>query len=363
MTDVDLLETDVERDLRTTLRTFLQDRCDPAAVTALYDGDRSVTGPLWKGVQHEIGLAGLLGPDGGAGPLTTAREAAVTMEELGRACAPVPFLTSSVLATVSLLDGDGDLPGRIAAGERTAALVVPFTIMPGAVPPSAALGGGSTLTGRFTAVAGALDADVLLVPVAGADGVDLYAVDAADADVRPVVSLDMTRQLADVTLAATPGTLVVADAAAPIAQALQAGACLLASEQIGIARWCLETTVSYLKVRRQFARTVGGFQALKHRLADLYLEVETASAAASYAAATLALDDPDQTVAASLAQASCSGVAVRAAEEAVQLHGGIGMTWEYPVHLYLKRARADHVALGAPERHRARLAELVGLPS
>jgi len=108
---------------------------------------------------------------------------------------------------------------------------------------------------------------------------------------------------------------------------------------------------------------VGGFQALKHRLADLYTEVEQADAAARYAAATLAADDPDQRVAVAVAQAYCSEVAVRAAEEAVQLHGGIGMTWEHPAHLYLKRAKADEIALGTAATHRVALAGLVDLPA
>jgi alkylation response protein AidB-like acyl-CoA dehydrogenase len=128
-----------------------------------------------------------------------------------------------------------------------------------------------------------------------------------------------------------------------------------------VARWCLETTVAYLKERRQFGRAVGGFQALKHRLADLYTGVESAAAAARYAAAALAVDDPDVDVAASLAQAYCGDLAVLAAEEAVQLHGGIGMTWEHPAHLYLKRAKSDQIALGTPGRHRAWLGVLVDL--
>ena len=123
-----------------------------------------------------------------------------------------------------------------------------------------------------------------------------------------------------------------------------------------MARWCLETTIAYLKERRQFGRVVGGFQALKHRLADLYTGVESAAAAARYAAATLAEGDPDASLAASVAQSYCSDLAVHAAEEAVQLHGGIGMTWEHPAHLYLKRAKSDQIALGTPGRHRARLA-------
>ena len=147
-----------------------------------------------------------------------------------------------------------------------------------------------------------------------------------------------------------------------VAGALEVGAALLASEQVGVARECLGTTVAYLKDRRQFGRVVGSFQALKHRLADLYVATEQAAAAARYAAVTTAEDDPDREVATAVAASLCGDVAVRAAEEAVQLHGGLGMTWEHPAHLYLKRAKADQIAFGLPAAHRARLGELVGLP-
>jgi len=130
-----------------------------------------------------------------------------------------------------------------------------------------------------------------------------------------------------------------------------------------VADWCLEATIGYLRERRQFGRVVGGFQAIKHRLADLYAAVESARAASRYAAATLAADDPDQHVAVAVAQSYCADLAVRAAEEAVQLHGGIGMTWEHPAHLHLKRAKADQLLLGTPETHRQALAVLIDLPA
>jgi len=117
-----------------------------------------------------------------------------------------------------------------------------------------------------------------------------------------------------------------------------------------------------VKERKQFGRAIGSYQAIKHRLADLWLEVSSSGAAARYAADTYARGDADAAIAATVAQAFCSGVAVHAAEECVQLHGGIGMTWEYPAHLYLKRAKSDQLSLGTAYQHRARLAELVDLP-
>jgi alkylation response protein AidB-like acyl-CoA dehydrogenase len=361
MSELNLLYTDVEDDLRSSVRDLLIDRCDPQAVIALCDGDRSMVAPLWKALATELGLAGLLVPEDRGGAGASAREAAVVLEELGRAMAPVPFLTSAVVAATALADADGDLLAGLAAGERTAALAVPLSTNPyGALPAVDAV--GDRLTGTVTSVAGALEADVLLVPATTADGLALHAVAAADATRAPVVSLDMTRQLADVGLDGAPATLVVADAEAAVRRALGVGAALLASEQLGVARWCLDETVGYLKQRRQFGRVVGGFQALKHRLADLSTGVDSANAAARHAAAALAADDPDVELATAVAQAYCSDLAVTAAEEAVQLHGGIGMTWEHPAHLYLKRAKADQIAFGTAGAHLARLAGLVDLP-
>lgn len=355
MNTLNLLPTDIEADLRTTVRGLLADRCEPGPITAMYDGDRSVVAPLWRSLATDVGLAGLLVPEDRGGAGVTAREAAAVLEELGRAAAPVPFLTSAVIATTALLGSDSALLDELASGERTAALVVPWSTSPWDDLP--ALTGPS---GTVTSVAGALEADVLLVPVRTGDTIALHGVPASSARLAPVVSLDMTRQLADVQIDGV-GDVVLADAGAALRRALTVGAALLASEQVGIARWCLEETVAYLKVRKQFGRVVGGFQAIKHRLADLYTDVESASAAAAYAAAVLAEGDDDVDVATCVAASYCGELAVRAAEEAVQLHGGIGMTWEHPAHLYLKRAKADQIALGTPGNHRARLGELVDL--
>jgi alkylation response protein AidB-like acyl-CoA dehydrogenase len=141
------------------------------------------------------------------------------------------------------------------------------------------------------------------------------------------------------------------------------GGALLAAEQVGLAQRCLELTVDHLRTRYQFGRQIGAFQALKHRVADVWTAVTQARAVARYAAGCVADHDPDAPVAVALAQAYCSPVAVLAAEECVQLHGGIGFTWEHPAHLLLKRAKADSILLGTASAHRARLGELVGLPA
>ncbi|GCD88150.1 acyl-CoA dehydrogenase family protein [Nocardioides sp. LS1] len=362
--DLDLLATETENDLRTTLRDLLVARCPSDAVAAVYDGDRSIVDPLWRALALELGLAGLLVPEDRGGVGASAREAAVVLEELGRACAPVPFLTSAVVATSVLLAADGDVASSelaaVASGERTAALVVPFSASAEAALPEV-FESTSGLTGSVRSVAGGLEADLLVVPVRTATGVSVHLVERAAATVTPVSSLDMSRQLADVTLDDAASTELLAEGEAAVRSALAVGAGLLASEQAGVAAWCLAETVAYLKVRKQFGRVVGGFQALKHRLADLYAEVNSASAAARYAAAAIAAGE-DQAVSCRVAAAYCSDVAVHAAEEAVQLHGGIGMTWEHPAHLYLKKAKADQIGLGTAGAHRAALADLVDLP-
>ena len=226
--------------------------------------------------------------------------------------------------------------------------------------------GTARLRGTVSGVADALPAGVLLVP---ADGVPqgLYLVDMSASGVAkaPVVSLDMTRQLCDLSFDDAPGRLIASGPAAPQAvdAALAAGAAVVAAEQVGLAQRCLDMTLGYVKERRQFARPVGSFQALKHRLADVWVAVSQARAASRYAAACLATSHQDAKVAVAVAKAYCSETAVLAAQECVQMHGGIGFTWEHPAHLYLKRAKADSIAFGTPDAHRTTLASLVNLPA
>jgi alkylation response protein AidB-like acyl-CoA dehydrogenase len=226
--------------------------------------------------------------------------------------------------------------------------------------------GDYRLTGTITGLADALPADLLLVPV---DSVPygIYAARVSDPGVgkRPLVSLDMTRQLCEVRLEEVAARRVAAGPTAEqaVAAALLAGAGIVAAEQLGLAEQCLDTTVSYVKERRQFARPVGGFQAIKHRLADLWVSVTQARAASRYAADWLAAGfGPETTLAVALAKAVCSDTALKAAQEMIQLHGGIGFTWEHPAHLYLKRAKADSIALGTADAHRASLDVLANLP-
>lgn len=362
---LDLLYSDTEEELRTAVRSLLAARCDPASILARIEGGRPHDPDVWRILAADIGTAGLLVPEKLGGQGASHREAAVVLEELGRAAAPAAYLTSAVLATEILLGCDGapsaDLLRELAAGRRVCAPALPLTLAPGApLPPPVRDSGAGVLSGTVTSVADAVAADVLLVLA----DTGLYAVPVADARLTPLVALDLTRPLATVTLDGAAGTLLAdpATARAAIAGALLSGAGLLASEQLGLAEWCLTQTVAYLRTRHQFNRPLGSFQALKHRLARLWLDVASARAAARAAADALATCAPDAPLTIAVAQAYCSGVAVRAAEECVQLHGGIGMTWEHPAHLYLKRAKADSLALGTAGHHRGLVADFAELP-
>jgi alkylation response protein AidB-like acyl-CoA dehydrogenase len=356
----ELLYSEVEEDLRAAVRALLVDRAAPSAVLARTESAEPVDTKLWRTLAADLGCAGLPVPEALGGAGATWRETAVVLEELGRAVAPVPFLGSAVLATAALLRiGDESLLPELAAGAKTVALAVSFSTAPGgSAGTSFSANGAGLLSGAVRSVADALTADVLLVPA----GDGLYAVDAAGVIRTPVVALDLTRPLCDVSLVDAPGRRV-GDAAPAVEHALVAGAALLAAEQLGVAQWCLDTTVDYVKTRRQFGRQIGSYQAIKHRLAEVWVSVTQARAVSRHAATCLATDDPDTPVAVAVAQAFCSQVAVKAAEECVQLHGGIGFTWEHPAHLYLKRAKSASIAFGTPDRHRAALAKLVDLPA
>ncbi|MFB7704011.1 acyl-CoA dehydrogenase family protein [Streptomyces niveus] len=366
----DLLYSEAEEDLRAAVRSLLTDRRDVPAALARAESGAPYDPALWTSLATGIGAAGLLVPEALGGQGASHREAAVVLEELGRAVTPAPYLTSSVIATRTLLacatagtHGDGPaakLLRGLAEGRTVAVLALPLSTGPDAPLPGTAPGS------PVGAVADAAGADVLLA--LGPDG--LYAVDTAapGVTVRAQTPLDLTRPLSTVTVTGTAlaaGTRLADRSAADAAvrRGLLTGAGLLASEQLGLAEWCLAETVRHTRERHQFNRPIGSFQALKHRMAQLWLEVVSARAAARNAADALATDSPGAPLAVAVAQAYCGRVAVGAAEECVQLHGGIGMTWEHPAHLYLKRAKSDEIALGSTGAHRDSIAALTALPA
>jgi alkylation response protein AidB-like acyl-CoA dehydrogenase len=251
MTELGLLYGELEEQLRASVRRFLGSRCDPAVVVQLYDDDHSLVSNLWDSVTTELGLPALLIPADLGGDGGSPREAAVVMEELGRFVAPVPFLTSAIVATVLLLEAPrpgiaGEFLAQMATGSATAVVLVPFSASIEYIASNVTVQHG-LLSGSVPSVAGALDADLLIVPVAESTGTSIWITTADQAEIKPVTSLDMTRQLADVSL-----NQVIARDLVPasvggraIHRALTVGAAMLASEQLGVAQWCLDTTVSY----------------------------------------------------------------------------------------------------------------------
>ena len=323
---------------------------------------------LWKRMSAELGLAGLAVPEefggSGFGPVETA----VVCEEMGRALVPSPYLASAVLAAQVLLEladpeVNADLLPGIAAGEllATVALAEPGTDVPVAVPDGA---GGATLSGTAARVLSAGCADRILVVARRDEATGVYVVDTSDPDVvvTPLDGLDSTRRQARVDLDGARGRLVIcADPDAALRRALDLVAVAVAAEQLGVLRRCIDLTVAYVSGRVQFGRVVGSFQAVKHGCVEMWVRNELAESAVRHAAACAADDPAALPAAAALALAYTSEAVVDTAADMVQYHGGIAYTWEHDAHLYYRRAHASSVLLGGPDRHGARLAELLGI--
>lgn len=310
---------------------------------------------LWTRLCTEIGVAGLGIPEEYGGLGAGLAETGVVLGELGRALTPSPLLGSAVLSGQALLaSGDEDacrrlLPG-IAGGTITA-------LAWGTWDPSAAA--VSSVDGRLAGTADyVLDgaaAEVLLVVARTPEGLGLFEVDPAAARITAMPTMDPTRRLASVHLAGATGRRVgEGDFSGPLAQVRDLTLVALGAEQVGAARRCLELTVEYTKNRVQFGRAIGSFQALKHRMADLHVLVETAESA--YTAALTAEELP---LAAAVAKIHCSEAFQAVAAEMIQLHGGIAITWEHDAQLYFKRAHGSAQLFGQPREHLARLGQQI----
>ncbi|MFJ6461584.1 acyl-CoA dehydrogenase family protein [Streptomyces sp. NPDC091387] len=328
----------------------------------------------WRPLAEQIGAAGLAVPEEYGGVGGGARDVHVLMEELGRGLSPLPCLGSAVLTVGALLaSGDEAACGRLlpglAEGTSVGALAwaergswEPDAIRAGAVPGP---GGGWLVTGAKEHVLDWPVVDVLLVAARTACGVSLFEVPAHAAGVRrePVVTMDGTRGQARWVLDAAEGRLLGADGdgGRSLEHVRDLACTALAAEQVGAAGRALELTVAYARDRVQFGRPIGSFQAVKHRLADAYVLVESARSAA-LGAAFAADEDPDALPrAAAVAKSVCSEAFSAVAGEMIQLHGGIGITWEHDAHRYFKRAHGAGELFGPPARHRARLAAGLGL--
>ena len=365
-------------ELRASVRRFLADRAPAARVRELMETEDGLDKAVWDQAGQQLGLQGLAIPEtyGGAG--FTFAEQAIVLEELGAALYTGPYLASAVLAANALLlsDDEGarqDLLPSIASGETIATLA--FTEDDGSWDPAAIRttavkdGTGWRLDGHKSFVLDGAAAGLVLVVASTEAGLSLFAVESGPnpgtggLTRAALPALDQTRKLGRLEFTGVSARLIGSpgDAAAVLGRTLDIGAIALAAEQLGGASRALDMAVEYAKIRHQFGRPIGSFQTIKHRCADLLLEVESLRSAVSYAAAAVVESPEEIPVLASLLKAYASETYFHVAAENIQIHGGIGFTWEHDAHLYFKRAKSSELFLGDGAYHRERLATRIGL--
>ncbi len=378
---MDFAFSEEQDEFREVVRRFLEEKAPAASVRQVVESPDGFDRALWKQMAEELGLQGVHLPECYGGQGAGFLELGIVLEEMGRVLLPGPFLGSAVLATSLVLGAASEeqrerLLPRLARGEIIAALALaedeagfePEAIRLEAAPEGKEL----RLSGAKTLVLDAQAADFLLVAARlpqsrGEQGLTVALVEAGAAGlaIQPQEPLDTTRRLARVEFDGVHATpLGVAGEAGPqLRRSLAQGAIGLTAEMVGGAARCLEMAVDYAKVRVQFGRPIGSFQAIKHKAAEMLLDLELARAAAYWAWWVADLDRPELALAAHLAKATCADSFRHAAAECIQIHGGIGFTWEHEAHLYYKRATASDVLLGDAPLHRAGLARELGLPT
>jgi alkylation response protein AidB-like acyl-CoA dehydrogenase len=368
--------TDEHEELRELTRRFLADKSSLAQVRKLAEAGATRDDAVWAQMAAQLMLQGIAIPEEYGGTGYGPVELGIVLEEMGRALLVAPYFSTVALAGQMLTACRDEqarsawLPG-IAEGAVTATLAVADQtgeIDPAGVVTTATRAEGEwRLTGTKRFVIDGATADLIIVAARAGDDLALFTVDCGGggdgAGVRRerLATVDATRQVATVTLDGAPAVRIDDDAEAVLARVADLAAAALAAEQAGGAAAALEMAVEYARIRVQFGRPIGSFQAIKHRCADLLLEVESARNAAFAAASLLAQGDPEGPVAAALAAAWCATTYTHAAKENIQFHGGIGFTWEHDAHLFLKRAKTSELLLGTPARHRARVADLAGI--
>ncbi len=360
--------TDGQALLRSAVRKFCAENFDEQTVRGLMESDPPYDAKVWQRLGSELGVLGLSVPEADGGVGGNLVDQAVAVEELGAslACGPTfgtVFLAIPALVAAAAGSARDEVLAELVEGRRTAAFAVADRA--GAFDPAAVTvtASGDTLSGVAERVVDGGNADDLLVAADGPDGVGLYVIDASGPGVErtPLVTLDLTRRQATIRFSDAAARRVAGpdEAERVIGDALQVGSALLAVEQVGAAQHLLDLAVDYAKSRLQFGRPIGSFQAVKHRLADMLVDLEHARSAAYHAVWALTDGTDDPALAASIAQATCSAALSRIAKDTIQVHGGIGFTWEHQAHLYFKRAATDAALLGTAEQHRARVASLV----
>jgi len=363
-----------QEQLRHTLRRFLAQRSSEDSVRSLMDGTEGFDPAVWEQMARQLGLQALIIPERFGGQGFSYVELVTVFEEMGRMLLCSPFFSTIGMAANLLLASEDDaamadyLPS-LASG-RTIATVALAERMgqwdkAGVTLQAAHADGGWHLTGEKHYVTDGHIADLVLVVGRTEAGISVFAVDqgASGFAAAAVETLDQTRKLARLSFERVPARLIGADGQGwpAVAKMLDRAAIALAAEQVGGAQKVLEMSVEYAKLRIQFGRPIGSFQAIKHKCADVYVEVESARSVAYQAGLAVAQDSDEAPVLASMAKAYCSEAYFHAAAENIQIHGGIGFTWEHPAHLYFKRAKSSELMLGDASYHRELLAQRIGI--
>ncbi|HMD91518.1 MAG TPA: acyl-CoA dehydrogenase family protein [Trebonia sp.] len=371
---MDLIFGAEHEELRTAVRRFLEHRSPEPEVRRLMETATGYDPAVWSQMAAQLGLQGLIIPEQFGGSGYGYVELLVVLAEMGRALLCAPYFSSVVMAA-NLLMASGDeeakkdyLPG-IAGGSVIATVALAEACgrwdEAGVTLQAQGRGDSWTLTGEKLFVLDGAAAGLVLAAARTPGGVSVLAVEkgAPGFSALPMSTMDQTRKQARLTFDATPARLIGGEGEGwpAISAMLDLAVVGLAAEQAGGAQKVLEMAVEYASVRIQFGRPIGSFQAIKHKCADMVLDVESARSAAYYAAWAAAAGDEELPVLASLAKACCSEAYSRAAAENIQVHGGIGFTWEHPAHLYFKRAKSSELIFGDPGYHRELLAQRIGL--
>jgi alkylation response protein AidB-like acyl-CoA dehydrogenase len=363
-----------QEELRRTVRSFLEQKSPETEVRRLMDTQEGYDPGVWKQMAEQLGLQGLTIPEDNGGSGFSYVELGIVLEEMGRALLCAPYFSTVVLAANTLMQSGDDsakadyLPA-IASGDTIATLA--FTEPSGKwdeagiTVPATKKGDDWTLSGTKSFVLDGATANLILVAARSGAGVSLFAVDAdAPGLTRTALNtMDQTRKQAKLEFAGTPARLIGSDGGgwSTLSTVLDLAAVGLSAEEVGGAQKVLEMAVEYAKVRIQFGRPIGSFQAIKHKCADMLLEVESAKSAAYYGMWCASEMNDELPSVASLAKAYCSEAYFHAAAENIQIHGGIGFTWEHPAHLYFKRAKSSELLFGDPTYHRELLAQRIGI--
>jgi alkylation response protein AidB-like acyl-CoA dehydrogenase len=360
--------------LKNSARAFLDEHCKPAAVRLTWDDPRGESEAMWKEMA-QLGWLGLALPEAYGGSGLGMVETAIVLDELGRVACPGPYWPTALVASAIAEAGTDAQKKRwlpaIATGDARAAVAFLDTDLdwnPEATATRAdKTAGGWTLTGLKRYLAWSHVADVMLVPARTPDGLTLFLVSPSASGItsQPVETMDPGTRWATVKLDRVPvGADDVLGAAgsagALLGRLLQRGAVGASAEMLGASRRCLDLAVEYAKVREQFGQPIGSFQAIRHKCAEMLLEVENSHSAVYYAAWALDAGADDAALAASIAKSYVADASRKVCGEAIQVHGGIGFTWEYDLHLYFKRAKALEAQYGDAEYHRELIVRRVG---